>query len=84
MDFTICYLCYFPLEFSGGSEMPDNLKLLFRTIAMMVPDFALIGEILLYSSGFVDARSLAIKTVTIYRLCSEQVTNMVEWNFKYI
>ena len=44
---------------------------------MVVPDFELICEIMLVAEGFLDARLLARKFITLYTLCRELLSKQV-------
>jgi dynein heavy chain 1, cytosolic len=67
--------------YEGRSNLPDNLKSLFRSFAMVVPDRNLIAQVMLYSQGIVNAEKLSGKVVDLFSLCKQRMSDQKHYDF---
>ena len=67
--------------YGGRSELPDNLKQLFRSVAMAAPDNALIGEVILYAEGYKHAKIVGTKVVELFTLSRQLLTKQQHYDW---
>lgn len=65
----------------GRSELPTNLRKLFRNVSMTIPDLQLIVQVLLFSQGFQYAEHLSIKIIPFFELCKAQLSSCTHYDF---
>ena len=72
--------------YAGRTELPDNLKALFRSCAMVVPDLREICQNMLMSEGFSNAKPIAAKFITLYTLSRDLLSKQkhYDWGLRAI
>ncbi|KAK2497325.1 hypothetical protein MC885_009648 [Smutsia gigantea] len=67
--------------YAGRTELPESVKALFRPVVVIVPDLQQICEIMLFSEGFLRAKTLAKKMTVLYKLAREQLSKQHHYDF---
>jgi len=67
--------------YAGRTELPENLKALFRSCAMVTPDIVLICENMLMSEGFATAKELSKKFMCLYDLAKSLLSKQIHYDW---
>jgi dynein heavy chain 1 len=68
-------------DYAGRSQLPSNLKKLFRSVAMTFPDRQLIAQVTLFAQGFRHAEAVAARVVPFFQLCQEGLSQQAHYDF---
>ncbi|SCN60390.1 dynein heavy chain, putative [Plasmodium chabaudi chabaudi] len=72
-------------DYLGRSKLPESLKILFRPITVIIPDFNKICENMLMAEGYVDAKYLSIKFITFFELIQNLLKDKhCDWGLRSI
>ena len=67
--------------YGGRSKLPDNLKQLFRSVAMTAPDMELIAETILFSESFKEAKTLGRKVIALFTLSKQLLSYQIHYDW---
>jgi dynein heavy chain 2 len=73
-------------EYGGRSQLPSNLKALFRPVAMEMPDIYKIAEVALLSYGFCHSKLLGLKVIFIFKTAQKMLSKArhYDWGLRSV